>query len=115
MGFRKWREDDLVFAKKLWGDYEVTKFFDARDKLSQNEIQERLAKEIITEKEHGVQYWPIFLLETNEHIGCCGLRPHGSHSRFMRLVFTSVQTNGGVDTQARQRLRSFIMPSTRLK
>jgi len=44
LGFRKWREDDLVFAKKLWGDYEVTKFFDARDKLSQNEIQERLAK-----------------------------------------------------------------------
>jgi hypothetical protein len=38
LGFRKWREDDLVFAKKLWGDYEVTKFFDARDKLSQNEI-----------------------------------------------------------------------------
>ncbi len=87
LGFRQWREDDLVIAKKLWGDYEVTKFFDARDKLSQNEIQERLAKEIITEKEHGVQYWPIFLLETNEHIGCCGIRPYDQSQQIYEIGF----------------------------
>ncbi len=87
LGFRKWREDDLVIAKKLWGDYEVTKFFDARDKLSQNEIQERLAKEIITEKEHGVQYWPIFLLETNEHVGCFGLRPYDQSKQIYEIGF----------------------------
>ena len=25
---------------------------------------------------YGIQYWPIFLLRTGEHVGCCGLRPH---------------------------------------
>lgn len=23
-----------------------------------------------------MQYWPIFLRETDEHVGCCGLRPY---------------------------------------
>jgi len=30
LGFRLWCEDDLAIARELWGDYEVTKFFDAR-------------------------------------------------------------------------------------
>jgi len=76
LGFRHWREDDLAIAIGLWGDYEVTKFFDARGKWSRDEVQERLAKEIRLEKEYGVQYWPIFHLETMGHIGCCGLRPY---------------------------------------
>jgi RimJ/RimL family protein N-acetyltransferase len=50
LGFRKWREDDLGIAMELWGDYEVTKFFDMRGKLSQKEVQERLAREIKCQK-----------------------------------------------------------------
>ncbi len=42
LGFRQWREDDLSNAIGLWGDYEVTKYFDARGKLSHDEVQERL-------------------------------------------------------------------------
>lgn len=76
LGFRIWSEDDLDIALELWGDYEVTKLFDARGKWSRDEVQERLAKEIRTEKEYGVQYWPIFLLHNHEHVGCCGLRPY---------------------------------------
>jgi RimJ/RimL family protein N-acetyltransferase len=76
LGFRTWSQDDLVIAAELWGDYEVTKFFDARGKWSLDEVQERLKSEIMTENKYGVQYWPIFLLESNEHIGCCGLRPY---------------------------------------
>ncbi len=76
LGFRHWCEDDLAIAIGLWGDYEVTKFFDARGKWSRDEVQQRLAKEIRSDKQHGVQYWPVFLLETNGHIGCCGLRPY---------------------------------------
>jgi len=76
LGFRQWCDDDLSIAIELWGDYEVTKFFDARGKWSRDEVQERLAKEIRRDKQYGVQYWPVFLLESNGHIGCCGLRPY---------------------------------------
>ncbi|MGH7594732.1 MAG: GNAT family N-acetyltransferase [bacterium] len=76
LGFRRWRDDDLPLALGLWGDYEVTKLIDARGQLTTNQVQERLTKEIATEREYGVQYWPIFLRETDAHIGCCGLRPY---------------------------------------
>ena len=49
LGFRQWREDDLSNAIGLWGDYEVTRYFDARGKLSHDEVQERLAKEIFND------------------------------------------------------------------
>ena len=87
LGFRQWREDDLGIATGLWGDHEVTKFFDARGKLSQNEVQERLAKEIMSQKEHRVQYWPIFLLRSNRHVGCCGLRPYDLSQRIYEIGF----------------------------
>jgi RimJ/RimL family protein N-acetyltransferase len=76
LGFRLWREEDLSIAVELWGDYEVTKFFDARGQWTRNEVRERLAAEIKTEKRFGVQYWPISLLETHDPVGCCGLRPY---------------------------------------
>lgn len=76
LGFRSWREDDIGIALALWGDYAVTKLFDARGQLSQAEVKARLANEIQTREKYGVQYWPIFLIETNQPIGCCGLRPY---------------------------------------
>ncbi len=87
LGFRLWCEDDLGIAHELWGDYEVTKLFDARGKLSRDEVRERLAKELMTQKEHGVQYWPIFLLETNGQVGCCGLRPYDLSQRIYEIGF----------------------------
>jgi RimJ/RimL family protein N-acetyltransferase len=76
LGFRKWCEDDIDIAFALWGDYRVTKLIDARGRLSKDAVRERLSKEIACEKEHGIQYWPIFLLATDENVGCCGLRPY---------------------------------------
>jgi RimJ/RimL family protein N-acetyltransferase len=87
LGFRIWSEDDLDIAVKLWGDYEVTKFFDARGKWSRDEVFERLVKEIETEKKYGVQYWPIFLLMSNEHVGCCGLRPYDLSKGIFEIGF----------------------------
>ena len=87
LGFRLWCEDDLAIAQELWGDYEVTKYFDARGTWSRDEIQERLAKEIMTAKKHSVQYWPIFLIETNGHVGCCGLRPYDRPRRVYEIGF----------------------------
>jgi RimJ/RimL family protein N-acetyltransferase len=74
--FRTWLETDLEFAMGLWGDLRVTKFIDARGELLEDDVRNRLFQEINSEKNYGVQYWPIFLRSTNDHIGCCGLRAY---------------------------------------
>ncbi len=87
LGFRLWCEEDLSIAVELWGDYEVTKYFDARGKWTEDDVQDRLAKEIRIEKQFGVQYWPIFRLDTQDHIGCCGLRPYEISQRIYEIGF----------------------------
>lgn len=76
LGFRLWREDDYELALGLWGDLVVTRMIDARGQLSSEQVLQKLQQEISTAAEYGIQYWPIFLLSTGEHIGCCGLRPY---------------------------------------
>lgn len=72
-------------AKNLWGNYEVSKFIDSRGKLNDAQISEKLKKEIETQKTYGIQYYPIFLLSNNEHIGCCGLRPYDNEKRINEI------------------------------
>jgi RimJ/RimL family protein N-acetyltransferase len=76
LGFCKWGEEELDLAYNLWGNPDITELIDARGKLRREEVRELLAKEIESQNTFGVQYWPIFLLNTNEHLGCCGLRPY---------------------------------------
>jgi RimJ/RimL family protein N-acetyltransferase len=76
VGFRIWKQDDLPLALLLWGDPEVTRFIDARGRLSEAQVREKLLKEIAIFEQHRVQYWPAFLLGTGDFIGCGGLRPY---------------------------------------
>ena len=76
IGFSEWKNDDLRLAEMLWGDSDVTKFICASGRFSAKDIESRLNKEIENSITHGVQYWPIFELISNELIGCCGLRPY---------------------------------------
>lgn len=76
IGFSKWNRDDIELARTLWGNPDVTKFICASGHFSEEDIQERLAVEIGNEDKYQVQYWPIFELNSNEFIGCCGLRPY---------------------------------------
>ncbi len=76
LGFRLWRLDDLPLALGLWGNPEVTRLFDARGRLSDDEVRERLEREMALQAAHGVQYWPIFRLADGAPAGCCGLRPY---------------------------------------
>lgn len=87
LGFRIWSEDDLRLAIELWGDFEVTKFFDKRGTLSKKQVHTRLLKQIRTQQEHGIQYWPIFIAETGEHIGCAGLRPYDYANHIFEIGF----------------------------
>jgi RimJ/RimL family protein N-acetyltransferase len=74
LGFRLWLPEDYPLAWQLWGNPQVSKFL-ARDPFTEEQVRERLAREIATASCHGIQYWPIFHLQTGEHIGCAGLRP----------------------------------------
>ena len=75
LGFRCWTADDLELARGLWGDPEVTALIGGP--FAEEQVQQRLDREIATQRDHGVQYWPIFLLAGDAHVGCAGLRPHG--------------------------------------
>ncbi len=74
LGFRCWSKEDLPLARALWGDIEVTRFFGGP--FSDEEISERLQREITRMENYRFQYWPIFSLADNEHVECCGLRPY---------------------------------------
>ncbi|MBI5300518.1 MAG: GNAT family N-acetyltransferase [Chloroflexi bacterium] len=87
LGFREWRETDFDLALGLWGDYQVTRLIDARGQLDASQVRERLAKEIANAQQCGVQYWALFLLANDEHIGCCGLRPYDLARRIYEIGF----------------------------
>jgi RimJ/RimL family protein N-acetyltransferase len=73
--FRSWRLEDVEHAIELWGDPRVTGLIDARGWLERAQVEERLRLEIALERRCGFQYWPMFLRETGEFVGCAGLRP----------------------------------------
>jgi RimJ/RimL family protein N-acetyltransferase len=73
LGFRSWREEDLPLARELWGDGEVAALIGGP--FDEQAIRAKLDKEIAN-GEYDMQYWPIFLLENDRHVGCAGLRPY---------------------------------------
>jgi [ribosomal protein S5]-alanine N-acetyltransferase len=85
LGFRCWRQQDLPLAMDLWGNSEVTALIGGP--FSPEAVQMRLAQEIAQMEEHGVQYWPVFLLDGNRHAGCAGLRRYGNEQRVYELGF----------------------------
>jgi RimJ/RimL family protein N-acetyltransferase len=85
LGFRSWSPRDFELARGLWGDPEVTRWIGGP--FTEVQVRERLAREMETEKSVGVQYWPVCLLATEEHVGCCGLRPYKLEERIFALGF----------------------------
>ena len=85
LGFRQWREDDLALAESLWGDARVTGLFGGP--FTPAKVRERLTDEIAHQRDHGMQLWPVFLLEDGRHTGCCGLRPYRPEERISELGY----------------------------
>jgi ribosomal-protein-alanine N-acetyltransferase len=85
LGFRLWSLDDMPFARALWGNAEVTKFFGGP--FPENEIRERLERELTRLETYSFQYWPIHLLANGDHVGCCGLRPYRPEEEIPELGF----------------------------
>lgn len=86
LGFRCWRPDDVDLARSLWSDPEVTRFT-AGTPPTIEQAAERLALEIASERQHGVQYWPMFARGGADEVfvGCCGLRPYPRASGVFEL------------------------------
>jgi RimJ/RimL family protein N-acetyltransferase len=106
LGFRCWREEDFELALGLWGDLRVTRLIDARGQLTQEQVRQKLEQEMATAVAYRVQYWPIFLLTTGEHIGCCGLRPYDLPQKIYEIGFhiRSPFWGQGFATEAAQRV-----------
>lgn len=92
LGFRCWSQDDLSLAREVWGDIEVTRFFGGP--FSNEENGQRLEREITRMNTHRFQYWPMYLLSDNEHVGCCGLRPYRAEEEIHELGFHLRQSIG---------------------
>src|SRR5262245_41395414 len=76
IGFRTWTAADVPLAIGLWADSRVTRLIADLGKPSEQQARARILREMANQEAHGFQYWPIFLLASGEHLGCCGLRPY---------------------------------------
>ncbi|HLW43519.1 MAG TPA: GNAT family N-acetyltransferase [Candidatus Acidoferrales bacterium] len=85
LGFRHWSSDDLPLALALWGDPRVTRLIGGP--FSDEQVRERIEKEMASMRDHQVQYWPMFLLADGQHVGCAGLRPYKLEERIHELGF----------------------------
>ncbi|MGE5627421.1 MAG: GNAT family N-acetyltransferase [Solirubrobacterales bacterium] len=75
-GFATWSEADIDDAFKLWGDPAVSKYLSSKGVIENEYIYEKLKNEIETFNRYKIQYWPVYLLQTGELIGCSGFKPY---------------------------------------
>ena len=73
LNLRTWQEDDFPLAKSLWGDPDVMTFLGGA--LTDEKVLAKMHAEMACQEKHALQYWPIFEKDTNEFVGCCGMRP----------------------------------------
>lgn len=85
LGFRYWTMNDLPLALALWGDPEVTRLIGGP--FSEQEVRSKLAAEMASMADSKVQYWPLFLLSSDEHVGCGGLRPYRPSEQIFEMGF----------------------------
>ena len=85
LGFRRWTREDIDLATSLWGEPEVNRFLGGP--FTPEQVSQKLATEMDRMENHGIQYWPVFLLESGEHVGCCGLRPYQPEERIPELGY----------------------------
>jgi len=100
LGFRPWTLDDMDLAIELWGDPEVTKYLGGP--FAKSAVPGKLMTERSIMRLHNYQYWPIFLLETGEFIGCCGLRPYKPSEKIYEIGVSikSAHWRNGYATEA---------------
>jgi ribosomal-protein-alanine N-acetyltransferase len=74
LGFGYWQQGDSALAMTLWGDPRVSAMIGGPFTAAQ--VAARLSHEIAAMIARQVQYWPVFLLEDGDLVGCAGVRPY---------------------------------------
>ena len=91
---RTWQENDFPLAKSLWGNADVMTFLGGP--LSDEKVLDKMHAEMACQEKHGLQYWPIFETDTDEFVGCCGMRPwHRSPPEGHEIGFHLVKAKWG--------------------
>ena len=85
LGFGHWSSSDLPLAQGLWGDPDVARFLGGP--FTEQQIRQRLERHMAFLRDYKVQYWPVFLLETGDHVGCGGLQPYRLDEGIYELGF----------------------------
>lgn len=88
IGFRDWNPGDTEHAVAIWQDSGAPYMGKV---LNMQQIRSRIVAETRTKAMFGVQIWPIFLKDTSEFIGCCGLSAHKPNERIYNLDFFIVR------------------------
>ena len=116
IGFGKWTEDDHELATKLWTDEDVTRYARDGGPFTNEEIEDLLARDIRNDKEHKVQYWPIFNKETGEFMGCCGLKPTDNKNAMeIRFYLFREFWGQGYASEAARRVISYAFDHLNIK
>jgi [ribosomal protein S5]-alanine N-acetyltransferase len=105
LGFRLWSMDDLSLALTLWGDSQVSRFLGGP--FSPEQIRARLTREIEIQRDHRIQYWPVFLLTNGEFAGCCGLRPYKEQVPELGFHFLPSHWGKGIASEAGRAVISY--------
>jgi [ribosomal protein S5]-alanine N-acetyltransferase len=85
--FRCWTEEDVALAATLWGDPRVMAMINSQGSLDIAATRERVQRDLQNLREHGVQFWPMFLRTTGELVGACGLRPRDPPRKVLELGY----------------------------
>jgi hypothetical protein len=105
---RSWQIEDLPLAVELWGDPAVTALIDARGKLTEAQVREKLSTEIERERSSGAQYWALFDHRNGDFVGCGGLRPwaYTPSAADFAMGFHLVKRCAGAKGSERKRLKA---------
>lgn len=74
--FKDWERIGSDFAEKLWKNKSVTEFLSSTGEFSESMIEQRYNLEVLNYKNFNFQYFPLFYKETDEFIGCCGIKKY---------------------------------------
>jgi ribosomal-protein-alanine N-acetyltransferase len=115
LGFGSWSGADVALANALWGDPNVTAWIGGP--FTEREILDRLQGEIASMIADKVQYWPIFLLADDRHVGCAGLRPYRIDERIYEIGFhlRSAYWGRGLAEEAGRAIVDFAFQSLRAR
>lgn len=115
--FRKWTENDLEDARKLWGNPNIMKYI-SKNPYTDEQILELLHKQVTRDKDTGLQYWKLHRKSDGDFAGCCGFRVYNEEEKILELGYHIAEEHwgNGFATEAGKRAveYAFTLPINRI-